>query len=84
MMDENRRPRFRFRLVTLLFVVAILALLLVAVMQQVQINRQRAKIEQMNRQIARFAGEKDKLTEIIRVLRDAVDRAGSSSDGRHR
>ena len=67
-MTENARSsRFRFRLGTILFVVAILALLLVVVIQQVQIGRMRQLID---------AGvkEKDQLTTIIRELRDHLER----------
>jgi hypothetical protein len=67
-MTDNARPsRFRFRLSTLLFVVTILALLLVAVIQQVQIGRMRQLID---------AGvkEKDQLTTILRELRDHLER----------
>jgi hypothetical protein len=74
MMDENREPKYRFRLKTLLFVVATIALVLVVVNQQVQINRQRAQIEQMARQIDRDAIDKIKLMEIVRELRDFVVR----------
>jgi len=84
MMEVNRRPRFRFRLRTLLVVVAVLTALLVVVIQQVQISRQQTQIRQMRQQIDRFLIDQDKLTEIIRVLRDRLDRAGSSSDERHR
>lgn len=83
-MDEHGRPRFRFRLRTLLFVVAILALLLVVVIQQVQISRQQVQIRQMRQQIIRSVMDKDNLTRLIRDLRDRLERAGSSSDGRHR
>jgi hypothetical protein len=63
MMKENRRSQFRFRLSTVLFIVAILALLLVVIIQQVQIGR-------MRRLIDAGAKEKDQLTVIIRELRD--------------
>jgi hypothetical protein len=82
MMEQNRRPRFRFQLGTLLFVVAILALLLVVVIQQVQISRQQVQIRQMRNQIDRFVIGQTKLTDIIREQRDALERH-SSSDGRH-
>jgi cytochrome c-type biogenesis protein CcmH/NrfG len=84
MMEESRRPRLRFRLGTLLLVVAILALLLVVVIQQVQISRQQVQIRQMRQEIDRYLISQDKLTEIIRALRDHLDRAGSSSGERHR
>ena len=84
MMKEDRRPRFRFRLGTLLFAVAILALLLVVVIQQVRISRQQVQIKQMRQEIDRFVISQNKLTKIIRELRDHLERVGSSSDGRHR
>jgi hypothetical protein len=77
-MEEKRQPRYRFRLGTLLLIVAILALLLATVIQQVQINRQQAQIKQMRQEIDRNKIDKMNLQEIIRV------RAGSSSDGVHR
>jgi hypothetical protein len=77
-MKENRRPRFRFRLGTLLLIVAILALLLVTVIQQVRINRQQVQIKQMRQEIDGNTMDKIKLQEIIRV------RAGLSSDDGHR
>jgi uncharacterized membrane protein affecting hemolysin expression len=82
--EENRRPRFRFRLRTFLFVVAILALLLVVVIQQVQISRQQVQIRQMRQEIDRYLINQVKPTEIMRVQRDSLERAGSSSDERHR
>jgi cytochrome c-type biogenesis protein CcmH/NrfG len=84
MMEDNQRPRFRFRLGTLLLIVAILALLLVTVIQQVQINRQQTQINQMRLELDRNTMDRIKFQEIIRELRDHLDRAGSSSDGRHR
>jgi len=84
MMEENGRPRLRFRLSTLMFVVAVLALLLVALIQQVQISREQVQIRQMRQEIDRYLINQDKLTEIIRGLRDHLDRAGSSSDARPR
>jgi hypothetical protein len=67
MVDYNRLSRFRFRLGTVLFVMAILALLLLVVIQQVQIGRMRQLIDQ-------HAKEKDQLTTIIRELRDHLER----------
>jgi len=74
MTDENRQPRFRFRLGTLLLIVAIVALLLVVVIQQVQIARQGRQIQQLRQQNDRFLIQQDKLQEIIRTLRDMLDR----------
>ncbi len=73
MVEQNQRPRFRFRLMTLLFIVSILALLVLVVIQQAQIGRLRQVID---------AGEKQKvqLTDIIRELRDHLDRSGTRSD----
>ena len=51
MVDENRRPHFRFGLGTLLFVVAILTMLLVVAIQEVQIIGQQAEIRQMARDL---------------------------------
>ena len=67
-MTELDRPRrFRFRLSTLLVVVVISALLLVVVIQQVQIGRMRQSLD------ARMK-EREKLTEIVRELRDHLER----------
>jgi hypothetical protein len=67
MKEQHQRPRFRFRLMTLLQVVSILALLLVVVIQQVQIGKMRQSID---------AGVKEKaqLTTIIRELRGFLER----------
>lgn len=73
-MQDARPPRFRFRLRTVLVVVAMLALLLVVFIQQVQINRQRVQIRQMKQEIDRYLINQGKLTEIVRELRDALDR----------
>jgi hypothetical protein len=67
MMDENRLPPLRFRLKTILFVVAILALLLVVVIQQVQIGRMRNMIDA-------HAKDREQMTTIIREMRDRVER----------
>jgi hypothetical protein len=84
MMVDNQRPRFRFRLGTLLLIVAILALLVVTVMQQVQINRQQTQIKQMRIELDRNTTDRVKLQGIVRELRDYVNRAGSSSNGPHK
>src|SRR4029077_9570943 len=56
-MTENARlSRFRFRLGTILFVVAILALLLVVVIQQVQIGRMRQLIDAGEKENGRSTG----------------------------
>jgi hypothetical protein len=67
MMEDDRPQRIRFRLRTLLLVVAILALLLVVVIQQVQIGRMRQLINA-------GAKEKAQLTDIIREQRDFLER----------
>jgi cytochrome c-type biogenesis protein CcmH/NrfG len=85
MTEENRRPRFRFRIRTLLVVVAFLALILVVVLQQVQIRRQQVLIRQMKQDLSKHMISQEKLTEIIRELRDALDRhrqRGSSAESR--
>jgi cell division protein FtsL len=66
----------RFRINTLLFVVAILALLLLVVMQQVQIGRMQSRIGQMRQMIDADVKSKDQLTIIIRELRDHLERQG--------
>ena len=67
MMEENQRPRYRFRLKTILLVVAIVALLMVVVIQQVQIGRMRQLIN---------TGVKERadLATIIHELQDHVHR----------
>lgn len=74
MIEENRRPRFRLRLGTLLLIVAIFALLLVAVIQQVQIARQGMEIQYIRKQNSRYLNQQDTLQEIIRTQRDMLDR----------
>jgi cell division protein FtsL len=64
----------RFRINTLLFVVAILALLLLVVMQQVQIGRMQSRIGQMRKTIDADVKSNDQLTAIIRELRDHLER----------
>ena len=62
--------RKRVRLSTLLFVVAILALLLLVAIQQVQIGRMQSQIGQMRKMIDADVKSKVELTAIIRVSRD--------------
>jgi hypothetical protein len=83
-MQDNRQPQFRFRLRTLLLVVAVLALLLVVAIQQVQIVRQQRQIRLMQQEIANFVTNQEKLTVIARELRDHLEHAGSSFDKEHR
>lgn len=66
----------RLRISTLLFAVAILALLLVVVTQQVQIGRMQSRIGQMRQTIDADVKSKDQLTAIIRELRDHLERQG--------
>lgn len=68
--------RKRVRLSTLLFAVAILALCLVVVTQQVQIRRMQSRIGQMRQTIDADEKSKDQLTAIIRELRDHLERQG--------
>jgi hypothetical protein len=64
----------RVQLGTLLFVIAILALLLVVVVQQVQIGRMQSQIGQMTLTIDANAKSRDQLTTIIREQRDQIER----------
>jgi hypothetical protein len=74
-MTENARPsRFRFRLGTILFVVAILALLLVVVIQQVQIGRMRGLLDASAKREAASLQRDSILTTIIREQRDQLER----------
>jgi hypothetical protein len=66
MIEENRLQRFPFRLGTLLFVVAILALLSVVVIQQVQIGHQQVQIRQMRQNIDRIEIEIFRFLEAVR------------------
>jgi hypothetical protein len=84
---ECRGPRrFRFRLGTLLLVIAILALLLVVVVQQVQLERMRrlvmAQQSQIKSQIIRHGKDRDLLTEQIRFWRDMAERDARRSGGK--
>ncbi len=69
--EENRRPWIRFRLKTVLLVVAFLALVTAVVIQQVQIARMRQMINAREAQVAK---ERDQLTTIIREMRGYVER----------
>ncbi len=74
-MTEHDRPqRFRFRLRTLLIVVVISALLLVVVVQQVQIARMRQSLDAQRQSLDAQMKEREKLTEIVRELRDHLER----------
>ncbi len=63
-MVGDRRPTIRYRLRTVLLVVAFVALILMIVIQQVQ----------MRRMIDAQARERDQLTAIIRELRGYLER----------
>jgi hypothetical protein len=67
MIEESRRPRFRFRISTILLVVAIVALVVVVAVQQAQIGR-------MRQMINAGAKERDQLTTILREMRDRLER----------
>jgi sensor histidine kinase regulating citrate/malate metabolism len=67
MMEENERTRFRLRLRMILLVVAFLALLLMVVIQQVQIGR-------MSQSIEAGAKQRAQLTDIMREMRDLLER----------
>ena len=76
--DGRSRPRrFRFRIGTLLFVIAILALLLVVIVQQVQIVRMTRQAAVLQRLVDQGVRDKDVLTTIVRELRDKVERDSS-------
>jgi low affinity Fe/Cu permease len=64
----------RFRISTRLFAVAIFALLLVVVIQQVQIARMHSQIGRMRRMIDADVKSRDQLSTIIRELRDQLER----------
>ena len=66
--------RFRLRLGTLLIVVAVLALLLVVAIQQVQLGRQQVQIKQVEQRINGNSIERNTLTKIIREQRDQIER----------
>jgi hypothetical protein len=74
-MNENALPsRFRFRLGTILFVVAVFALLLVVVIQQVQIGRMRGLLDASAKREAQHSQYDSKLATIIREQRDFIER----------
>jgi hypothetical protein len=84
MVKEYRGPRFRFRLGTLLFVVAILALLLVVAIQEVQIIGQQAQIRQMMGELDGYFGEQAKFIKLLREMQDTIDRLRSATDALHK
>ena len=68
MIEENRLQRFPLRLGTLLFVVAILALFLVVIIQQVQIGRQQVQIRHLRQNIDRVPGELFRFSDAMNEL----------------
>ena len=77
---EDGRPRtrwFRFRLGTLLFVIAILALLLVVIVQQVQLERMRRIVAAQRQQISRDTADRAQLRQLVATLRDMLERDAS-------
>jgi cell division protein FtsB len=75
MEDGRPRPRrLRFRLGTLLFAIAVLALLLVVIIQQVQLERMRRIVAAQRQQIDRHADEKAQLRSIVQALRGYLER----------
>jgi hypothetical protein len=84
-MAEDSRPRtsrFRFRIGTLLLVIAVLALLLVVAVQQVQLERLRRRADALQKQVDQTAKDKDFLTTLVRELRDKVERSSSGPTSR--
>ena len=85
--ERGSRPAFRFRLGTLLFVVAIFALLLVVAIQEVQIIGQQAEIRQMTRDLDGYLGAMAELpkvlreeTDFLREVKDIADRSRSARE----
>jgi hypothetical protein len=74
---EDRRsgpPRIRFRIGTLLFVIAVLALLLVVIVQQVQLERLRQLVRAQRQQMDAQTAQNARISEIIRVQREMLER----------
>jgi hypothetical protein len=80
MVNDDRGPRSRFRLGTLLFVVATLALLLVVAIQEVQIIGQQVQIRQMIGELDAYFVDQAKLTKLLREVQDIVDRSRSARE----
>jgi hypothetical protein len=75
MNDDRTRPhRFRFRLSTLLFIVAILALLIVVVVQQVQLERMRRLADAQRRHVDKLTLDNARVSEIAREQQDFLER----------
>jgi hypothetical protein len=64
--------RFGLRLRTLMLIIAILALLLVVVIQQVQIGRMRQLIDAGLKEKAQLTKEKARLADMLRDLQDRL------------
>ncbi len=65
--DPRPRQRLRFRLSTLLYVVAIVACLIVVIVQQVQLNRLNRLAEERQLEINQLSIQKGRLLEIVRT-----------------
>jgi uncharacterized membrane protein len=68
MVEENRIQCFPFRRRTFLFVVAILALFLVVVIQQVQIGHQQVQIGQLRQNLDRIPIELLRFSDALNEL----------------
>ena len=68
MIEENRLTQFPLRLGTFLFVVAILALFLVVVIQQVQIGHQQVQIGQLRQNLDRIPIELLRFSDALNEL----------------
>ena len=73
-MEENRQPRLRFRLRSLLVGVVLFALLLVVIIQQIQIVRMSSRIQEMKQTIDASMKSRDHLAKMVRELRDWVEK----------
>ena len=73
-MEGNRRSRFHFRIRTIVLAIAIIALLLVVAIQQIQVGRQRAEIERLRKVLDSEMVKTDQLTGILREQRDLIER----------
>jgi hypothetical protein len=75
MSDDRTQPRrFRFRLSTLLFLVAMLALLIVVVVQQVQLERMKRLADARRRLVDKLTLDNARITDIAREQRDFLER----------
>jgi hypothetical protein len=73
-MESGIMKRLRWQLRTFMFIIAILALLLVVVTQQVLIGRQQAEIGRMRQTVDAAVKAQVNLTTIIREQRDMIER----------